>query len=296
MSIGYACLTVGDKKVVYKNCRIKNATPDNLKAIIGHNLATFEKAIDYNYANNINLFRISSDIIPFGSNESIIIDWKKIFSSELKKIGKKIKKYNLRVSMHPGQYTILNSPNELVVKNAISDLKYHTDFLDAIGTDTTSKIILHIGGIYGDKNNAIKRFIDNFQNLDTQIKRRIVIENDDKSYNINDVLKISKILNIPVVYDNLHNKVNSYDESKSDLYWIKKCSSTWKKEDGKQKIHYSEQDSEKRQGSHSATINENQFLKFYSIVKSFNLDIMLEVKDKDLSAIKCIRLTKNIED
>ena len=197
--------------------------------------------------------------------------------------------------MHPGQYTILNSPNEHVVKNAIIDLKYHSDFLDSIGTDSTSKIVLHIGGIYGDKNIAIKRFINNFQKLDNQIKKRLVIENDDKSYNINDVLEISKIINIPVVYDNLHNKVNNYDESKSDLYWIKKCSSTWKKEDGKQKIHYSEQDIEKRQGSHSTSINEKKFLKFYNIVRNINLDIMLEVKDKDLSAIKCIKLIENKE-
>lgn len=293
MSIGYACLTIGEDEVSYKTCRIKNATPDNLKTIIAHNLNSLEKAIDYNYANNIKIFRISSDIIPFGSNKKVIINWKQIFSSELKKIGKKIKKYQIRVSMHPGQYTIINSPNEIVVKNAISDLKYHCDFLDSIETDWTSKIVLHIGGIYGDKSLAVKRFLDNYQNIDARIKKRLVIENDDKSYNINDVLEISKILNIPVVYDNLHNRVNNYDESKNDLYWIKKCSTTWKKEDGRQKIHYSEQDTEKRLGSHSFTINENDFLKFYKSIKNFNVDIMLEVKDKDLSAIKCINITKD---
>lgn len=293
MRIGYACLTIGSNEVSYKTCRIKNATSDNLKAIIAHNLNSLDKAIDYNYANNIKLFRISSDIIPFGSNEKVIINWKQIFSTELKKIGEKIKNYQIRVSMHPGQYTIINSPNEIVVKNAISDLKYHCDFLDSIEADWTSKIILHIGGIYGDKDLAVKRFIDNYQKIDARIKKRLVIENDDRLYNIKDVLKLSKIINIPVVYDNLHNKVNNYDESKSDLYWIKKCSTTWKKEDGVQKIHYSEQDPEKKSGSHSSTISESEFLKFYKKINSINIDIMLEVKDKDLSTIKCIKMIKD---
>jgi UV DNA damage endonuclease len=289
MAIGYACLTIGNDDIKYRTCRISNATPDNLFTIIRYNLNSLEKAIDYNSENNIKLFRISSDIIPFGSNPNITIDWQKKFLSKLRDIGKKIREYNIRVSMHPGQYTVLNSPNDNVVKNAVNDLKYHADFLDSIGTDKTSKIILHIGGVYGDKAGSISRFIKNFKKLDNNIKSRISIENDDKSYNIMDVLSISKVLDLPVVYDNLHNSINPFDNTKDDIYWINMCTKTWKKVDGNQKIHYSQQATNKKLGSHSPTIDLNEFINFYNRIKNFDLDIMLEVKDKDKSAIKCIK-------
>lgn len=294
MNIGYACLIVGDNNIKYKSCKLKNYNQQKLIEIIGYNLDMLDKAIDYNIKNNIKLFRISSDIIPLASHEIMNINWEIIFMDKLKKIGIKIKNNRMRVSMHPGQYTVLNSPTQSVVSKAILDLKYHTMFLDTLELNSEAKIILHIGGVYGDKDAAIARFIANYNKLDLNIKKRLVIENDDKSYNINDILKISEIINIPVVYDNLHNKINNYDSTKSDRYWINKCSKTWKKGDGTQKIHYSQQDDNKKSGSHSSTIDIIEFKKFYNQIKDMNIDIMLEVKDKDMSAIKCIEVVKEI--
>ena len=116
----------------------------------------------------------------------------------------------------------------------------------------------------------------------------IVIENDDKSYNVNEVLEIGKRLNIPVIFDNLHNEINQYDKEKDDKYWISKCKETWKDKDGYQKIHYSQQNPLKKLGSHSNTIRINEFIRFYESLDREDIDIMLEVKDKNLSAVKCI--------
>ena len=60
------------------------------------------------------------------------------------------------------------------------------------------------------------------------------------------------------------------------------------------KVHYSEQDIFKKKGSHSPSISINSFLEYYEEVKEFSPDIMLEVKDKDVSAIKCINSLKEI--
>jgi len=287
--IGYACITLGIKEK-YRTCRLSNLSSSLLEEIINHNLNILDKVIDYNIENNIKLFRISSDIIPFGSLKECI-DYKNIFKNKLEEIGKKIKKNNIRVSMHPGQYTVINSNKEEVVSKSIKDLIYHCDFLDSLGTNSSSKIILHIGGVYGNKEEAVERFIFNYNKLNSNIKKRLVIENDDKSYNIFDVLKISSITNIPVVFDNLHNKINKYNDE-SDLYWINLCNKTWVIKDGNQKIHYSIQDINKKKGSHSETIDEIEFLKYYNSIKHLNIDIMLEVKDKDISAIKCINYLK----
>ena len=291
MSIGYACLTIGVQHTDQKSCMLKNASQEKLLELIDYNLNSLENIIDYNIKNNIRLFRISSDLIPFGSSPVNGLAWWDIFVSKLLKIGEKIQNSGMRVSMHPGQYTVLNSPKQGVAKRAIEDLNYHARVLDSLGMGAQHKIVLHIGGIYSDKKQAIKRFVANYYHLEDSVKKRLVLENDDKSYNICDVLEIGAILNVPVVFDNLHNEINYCDKQKNNFYWISECKKTWKEKDGKQKIHYSQQAPMKKAGSHSNTIRLNEFMDFYENLESKDIDIMLEVKDKNLSAIKCINST-----
>ena len=196
MNIGYASLTRGVRGANFKSITMKNASKKNLEKVIKHNLKSLDRIIDYNIKNNISLFRISSDIIPFGSSPVNKLDWWEVFSKDLKLLGDKIRSAGIRVSMHPGQYTVLNSPKEDVVARAIEDLEYHNRFLDSMEVDKKSKIILHIGGVYGDKQGAIDRFKANYKLLSQGIKSRLVIENDDKSYNIGEVLEIGESLNI----------------------------------------------------------------------------------------------------
>ncbi|MPW25724.1 UV DNA damage repair endonuclease UvsE [Alkalibaculum sp. M08DMB] len=294
MSIGYACLTVGVPNTNFKSCIMKNFSESKLLELISHNLNSLENIIDYNIKNNIKLFRLSSDVIPFGSSPINTLPWWDLFSNRFSAMGNKVNSNGIRISMHPGQYTVLNSPNEDVVYRAIEDLKYHNRFLDSFDVGTQHKIVLHIGGIYNNKEEAITRFITNYYKLDESVKSRIVIENDDKLYNIGDVLDISKTIKVPVIYDNLHSQINPFDKEKKDFHWIELCRETWKEKDGFQKVHYSQQDVLKRIGSHSTTINVNGFLDYYETLEGRqDLDIMLEVKDKNLSAIKCINCTTN---
>jgi UV DNA damage endonuclease len=158
-----------------------------------------------------------------------------------------------------------------------------------MGMDASNKIILHIGGIYGDKPAAIERFKSNYVALEERIKARLIIENDDKCYTAEEVLAIGQELKIPVVFDNLHHAINPSSKSQSIKEWIAACSKTWRKKDGAQKIHYSQQAQCKRAGSHSETIDLPIFLRLYKTLPSLDLDIMLEVKDKNVSALKCIR-------
>lgn len=294
MRIGYACLMLGVPECNLRGITLKNADREKLHEVIKHNLSVLDKMIDYNIENNIKLFRISSDIIPFASHEANDIKWWMVYREILAAIGEKIKKSGIRVSMHPGQYTVLNSPDEKVVKNAYLDLLYHTRFLDALKLDSSHKIILHIGGLYGNKREAAARFIANYQHLPPETKARLVIENDEKCFNIEDVLYIAEKLNIPVVFDNLHHITNP-SGNRSLLDWIKTCCSTWSSKDGNQKIHYSEQAASGKKGAHSETINSQIFHQFYQELRAHSLypDIMLEVKDKNLSALKCIHITSH---
>lgn len=293
MSIGYACLAVAVPGSELKNCILKNATKDHLLSLISYNLNALEKLIDYNVQNGILLFRISSDLIPFGSSVAADLKWQILYKKKLSTIGNKIKNAHMRVSMHPGQYTVLNSPDNLVAERAIKDLNYHSDVLDCLGLGSEHKIILHLGGAYGDKIQAKNRFISRYRELKSNVRKRLVLENDDVSFNIIDVLETSSIIGIPVVYDNLHNSVNPADTSLSDFDWIQKCTITWNIYDGSQKVHYSQQNSFKKPGAHSGTILVDEFLDYYRQLEVSNIDIMLEVKDKNISALKCINCVSN---
>jgi UV DNA damage endonuclease len=242
----------------------------------------------------IKLFRISSDIIPFGSHPVNKLFWWEEFGESITQIGRKITGSGIRASMHPGQYTVLNSKNSDVVDNAVSDLIYHCKLLDALGLDASNKIIIHVGGVYGDKKKGAEAFRLNYLKLPENIKNRLVVENDDKNYTAEDVLNISRILEVPVVFDNLHNKLNPSLENIQEQNLIDICRSTWKQSDGAQKIHYSQQKAGGTAGSHSDTIHVEEFMKFYKSLNDKNIDIMLEVKDKNMSCLKCINSISEI--
>jgi len=291
MSIGYACLTLGVPFTDMKKCLIKNADEVRLNQLIAANLCALERMVDYNLRNGIKLFRISSDIIPFASSPVNSIRWSEDYAFQLAEIGRKIRTGGMRVSMHPGQYTVLNSPNAQTVENAIRELDYHALFLDSLGLDASHKIILHLGGAYGDKSLAIKRFTERYQALDDRVKARLVIENDDKIYNIQEVLETGLDNRIPVVFDNLHHQANHGGDGGGEQNWIAECAKTWGRDDGRQKIHYSQSNPRKKVGAHSLSIDIDAFLHFYENLALPKPDIMLEVKDKNISAIKCVLCT-----
>lgn len=336
MKIGYACIPIGIPQKTTRSFILKNFSREKFTESFSLNLKDLRAILEYNLKNNIYMFRISSDIVPFGSHEINNIDWWNIFKDELQDIGNFIKNNNMRVSMHPGQYTVLNSPSEDIVTKALKDLEYHCTFLDSLRLDYKNKMVLHVGGVYGDKTSAIQRFKVNFKRLPDSAKKRLILENDEKSFTIEDVLNICTNINIPAVFDNLHHKCNPslgkslyntdknyalskkeyllksndsrefYSESstssayniliKDDLqYILREVRKTWKTEDGDMKLHYSDSDINKNIGAHSKFILTENFLDYYSVVKSFNADVMLEVKDKNLSAIKCVNCLQNIE-
>lgn len=292
VKIGYACINLDTNPSSYKTCRKQNITEEKLREIIEHNLLVLEKSIDYNIKNQIKMFRVSSSLIPFGSSSLNTLDWQQEFKAVFRRIRHKISQHAIRISMHPGQYTVINSPDPLVVKSSIAELDYHAKIIEFLAPTANSKMILHIGGIYNDKQAAMQRFIDVYQNeLSDSIKRYLIIENDDRLYTIEDALLISNQTGIPVVFDNLHHAINPSLQTQSMSKILESVVNTWKTIDGKPKMHYSQQAKGKRIGAHSDTINLKIFMDdFRNIYDLVDVDIMLEVKDKNRSAIKVNQL------
>jgi UV DNA damage endonuclease len=243
--------------------------------------------LEFNVKHNMLFFRISSDIVPFASHPVCKFNWQKHFRDSFKKIGLFIQKHNIRISLHPDQFTLINSIDDDIFKRTVKELTYHAQMLDLMKLNTSAKLQIHVGGVYGDKTKSMKRFISRYKTLDTSIRRRLVIENDDKSYTLTDCLYINKNTGIPILYDVFHHLVNSSGESVHNS--IKLVSETWKKRDGILMVDYSLQKPDARAGSHAESIKISDFKKFISQSKPYDFDIMLEIKDKEKSALKAIK-------
>ena len=294
MKIGYPCINYSIGKKTVSTFRLSSYSEEKLIQCINYNLATLVEILKFNIANNFMFFRISSDVIPFASHPICKFDWKEYFKSELIKIGQLIKHNNIRISMHPDQFVIINAKSQDIVNKSIRELEYHADLLDLMRLDYSSKVQIHIGGVYGDKERSKRQFISNYKTLISEnIKKRLVIENDDHLYNLKDCIEIHEYTEIPVLFDVLHHLC--FDNILPLDIALQISNNTWNgNKDGVMMIDYSDQELNQRKGKHSHTLDIKQFKKFIIFVSNMDLDIMLEIKDKEKSAKKAIEVINKI--
>jgi UV DNA damage endonuclease len=301
MKIGYPCINNSISRNSPSTFRLASYSEHKLAQIIEGNLIHLNQILKYNVKNNLLFFRISSDLIPFASHPICELNWCKHFQTEFVQIGDFIKKHNIRISMHPDQFVILNSPNSKIVENSINELKYHCRVLDEMGLDATAKVQIHVGGVYRNKVEAIDRFTRIFNDsrrlIDNAIKRRLVIENDDHLYSLKDCLSINQQTDIPIVFDSFHHQLfNSQEPLRIAL---QEAMLTWNRsKDGFPIVDYSSQntgnDKEKksRKGKHAERIELTLFKEFLEETQNLDFDIMLELKDKEKSALKALEVLR----
>ena len=278
--------------ITYTNYINKNYNTSKLLEITKNNLDSLYEIIKYNVKNNFHFYRLTSKLVPLATHDKVDFDYITPLLDEYKKIGKLINdNNNIRVDTHPDQYAVLNSMDSKIVKNTVEILEYHYKIMDAIGIKDKI-IILHVGSSACGKKASITRFINNFNKLPDHIKKCIAVENDDKVYNIKDVLELCHKINVPMVLDYHHFICNNEKEDIND--YLKEIIDTW---DGKiPKMHFSSPKSKlkKEFRSHSNYINKECFIKFINILKKQDkdIDIMLEAKAKDDAVSRLARYLK----
>ena len=292
--LGYACVPVTINETsshsltytYYK--KIGNKGNEKLDNVIKSNFESLEKILKYNIRNDIIFFRMTSELIPLANHPDVNYDFLNQYKDYYKKIGTIIKQNNLRVDLHPSAYVVLNSINEEVVTSTINILEFYQKMYKSM--DIKSKIVLHVGSKVGGKRLGIKRFIDNFNKLNKKTQKLIILENDDKSYNIRNVLGLCEKLNIPMVLDYHHFKVNKNNEKIED--YIERIFNTW--QDDIPKIHFSSPKDKKNKRSHNDYINVDDFIDFLEKIKFTNrdFDVMIEAKKKDEALFRLIRQLK----
>lgn len=287
--LGYACITncINDSSsspYTYSEY-LKDGDIDKLDRVIISNLKSLNNIIDYNIKNNIHFYRISSKIIPLATKDDVKFDYTNKYKSYYDTIGKKISDSKMRVDFHPDQFCVLNSVKSDVVSNSVKIFKYHYNLLNMLNVNDKI-LILHVGSSTFGKENSISRFINNFNKLPIYLRKCIAIENDDKVFNVNDVLKISKVTSIPIVLDYHHHLCNKSDFSFADIF------NSWG--NSRVKMHFSSPKNKRDYRSHNEYINGDDFINFIEILKKYDrdIDIMLEAKGKDDSLFRLVRYIK----
>ncbi|WP_170270252.1 UV DNA damage repair endonuclease UvsE [Heliorestis acidaminivorans] len=280
--LGYACLNT--QLPALKTCRWATYQSKGiayLRELALHNLSTTLTMIRWNIERDILVFRMSSDLIPFASKRELTWSWyeEERLLQLTEAIRKEVLDSGMRLSMHPGQYTILNSPRSTVVEDAIADLSYHATLLKLCGgTD----MIIHLGGVYGDKKASMDRFVERAKKLSPEILSYLRIENDDKVYTAEDVLLISKRTGIPVVVDLHHEHCNPSSVALEKL--LPDLLATWGTK--RPKIHISSGRDHNRDRKHADFITLEDWQEVLTLFANVDVDVMIEAKEKEQALLR----------
>ncbi|KAL4811945.1 UV-endonuclease UvdE-domain-containing protein [Aspergillus spinulosporus] len=256
------------------------------------------KLIRWNDRYGIKFMRLSSEMFPFASHKEYGYKLAPFASETLSEVGRLVAELGHRVTVHPGQFTQLGSPRKEVLENSFRDLEYHSEMLQLLKLpeqqDRDAVMILHMGGVFGDKEATLDRFRQNYQKLSQDIKNRLVLENDDVSWSVHDLLPICEELNIPLVLDYHHHNI-IFDSSQlregtldiMNLY--DRIKATWTRKNITQKMHYSE--------PVAAAITNRQRRKHSDRVRVLppcdpTMDLMIEAKDKEQAVFELMRTYK----
>mgnify|MGYP000456736357 CR=1 FL=1 len=256
------------------------------------NVKDLVKIINWNNRQGIKLFRISSDMFPWMSEYNLpdLPDYDKI-SNILRGAGKIAMDNGQRLTFHPGPFDVLASTTQSVVDKCIKDLNKHGEIMDLLGLprDHSAPINIHVNTTQGGKEVAMQRFCDNFHLLDTSVRTRLVVENDDKEkqYTTEDLYQgVYSKVGVPITFDYHHHWCHPGELTQEEA--LKLASTTWPK-GIKQLVHYSscqmihEDETQTNKRAHADYIYEH--IETYGLI----LDIELEAKAKELALLQYVK-------
>lgn len=258
---------------------------DELKKKIILNLKDVIKMMHWNERNGIKVFRLSSELFPHKSNPRVERYTFEFALPLLKKIGQLSRIYNQRLTFHPGQYNVVGTPHVDAFIKTCNDLEYHANVLDLMNAGADSVMVVHGGGVYGDKQATLDRWCENFYKLPDNVQKRLVLENCERCFSIEDCLYVSNKIGIPVVFDTHHYEcykiLHPEEKIKEPSEYIQEILQSWVNRGIKPKFHVSEQGSG-RVGHHSDFIKHiPDYLMEIPEKYGINIDIMIEAKKKE---------------
>ncbi|HEX2953933.1 MAG TPA: UV DNA damage repair endonuclease UvsE [Bacillota bacterium] len=289
MRWGYCCIALGLENsstahtVTVTNIKRIPERADRfsrLEQIARENLKNTIRLLRYNKAHDIMMYRFSSQLVPLATHEeSDGWNYPLILADAFQEVGEVVHDTGMRVSTHPGQHTVINSPSASAWELAQKDLDYHDKVLTGMGLDNHAIMVVHVGGAYGDKKQSASRFVERFKMLPLTVQNRIVVENDDRSFTAEDVLDICRAIERPMVLDIHHQRCLVKDERWLTL--VPEIFATWG--GVTPKVHISSPRNDQDPRSHANDVDPDYFLSFVEKWENVDFDVMVEAKNKDLA-------------
>ena len=282
--LGYACVNTQLTSPA-RTARLSNVTDERIAELVDANLGALEVILRWNRSRGIQVFRLTSNLIPFGSHPANTLPWWGVFADRLARLGRLMRSAGMRISTHPGQYIVLSSTREDVVAAAVAERGPHDRLLSAFGLDRSHKIVLHLGAGVADPRAAYDRFAAGYTRLSPGAAGRLVLENDER-WPLDTTLDWAERLGLPVVFDAFHQELAPSMEPLAVRELVLRAAETWTPRDGRQEVHFSTQAPGKRPGAPAETIDVDAFARFAEDVGDLPLDCILEVKDKERSVLR----------
>lgn len=273
----------------FSRLKDREAAIRKLERLAISNLENCLRLLKHNAANEIHFFRLSSRLIPLANHEELA-DWDYMepLVEPLKEIGNFLQEHPMRIDFHPDHFVVLNSKDADIVKNSIRTLAMHQALLKGMNIPPRHRCVLHTGGGYDDKEKALELFIHNWGYVPVSIQQMVMLENDDTTFTLKDVLYLCEKLGIPMVFDYHHHLAN-HDTPDWIADW-ERVTATWKDSDLPLKMHISSPRNEKEFRAHADFVDADGFLTFLNEVKGSIPEIhcMIEAKQKDAALFQLI--------
>lgn len=298
--LGFAVKVLGDGGLPSHDTRRWQSGPH-----LSHSLRRLRAVLDYLDRNDIRMYRVATALAPYASHPELSQFHGQVeqCADELGDVGRIARERDIRLSSHPGQYTVLNSERADVRDAAVAELEVQAALLDAMGLGPEAVLVLHVGSAAGGVGAACDRFLAGFERLSDRARARLGIENDDRSFGLSDVLSVSRRTGCPVVWDVLHHRCHDPDRI-PDRDALAAALGTWAA-GTVPKTHYSSprldvQERRVRKGrrierrpvlpqlrAHADLVDPIGFERFIRDVPAGrDFDVMLEAKAKDLALLR----------
>ena len=264
-------------------------------------LELLDAAFDYLHRHDLRVFRLAGGTIPYGTHPDLPqLDYRRQIdecADALVALGAKARAYGLRLSTHPGQYTVIDGPDPELTRRSLLDLEQDALLLDALGQGREATVVVHVGGVYGDKASALDRWVRAYESLSERARGRVAVENDERGFHIGDVLELNRRTGVRVVFDWHHHRCNPAPGIAHPVAALVGAYATWPA-GVRPKVHLSSPRTELRTigRGKKARVRPPQLEQHADFVSPWDavdllrsapgpLDVMLEAKAKDLALL-----------
>ena len=269
-------------------------------------LAYVDGILDFLAAHGISMYRMSSDLAPYATHPDMpqFHGMVRESAAELQALGAKARALDIRLSFHPSQFVVLNSPDPELVRKSVWDLTSQAEMLDLMELGPEAVLVIHVGGTYGDVRASAARWVETWATLPEPVRRRLVLEHDDLRFSAADVLWIHEHTGVRLIFDYQHFWcLNPEGLPLRDT--VARILATWP-EGQRPKLHFSSPRTEMREirrknrstgkaeivpqppvwTGHADFCNPFEFSTFLRTVEGLEFDVMLEAKAKDMALLR----------